>query len=144
METILIVDDDLGFVFWLGQTLDAAGYSAFPAKSAPDAALLISQLNLNIDVAVIDTALSGAIDFIGWLRRAQPDVRAIGIDERGLLSAQIPQLDLIRRRPGTTGADDKAEWVRSVERLLGKTVDAALAHAETPPAAAAAAPTGFR
>jgi hypothetical protein len=37
MVTVLIIDNDLGFMFWLGQILSEAGYAVLPAKSAPEA-----------------------------------------------------------------------------------------------------------
>ena len=34
MDTsILLIDSDLGLLFWLGRILDHAGYQAFPARS---------------------------------------------------------------------------------------------------------------
>src|SRR5260370_6183096 len=47
-RTVLIVDRELGFVFWLSQALDEAGYRAFPAKSIPDANNLLLELNIEI------------------------------------------------------------------------------------------------
>ena len=41
MRTILIVDSDLGFVFWLGRALHDAGYEALPAKDVPEATAII-------------------------------------------------------------------------------------------------------
>src|SRR5579862_1947430 len=60
LKTVLILDDDLRFGFWLGHLLDAATvYSALPARSVPDATLLVRQLNLKVDVLVINLALTG-------------------------------------------------------------------------------------
>ena len=35
MVTVLIIDNDLGFIFWLGQILNDVGYAALPAKLRP-------------------------------------------------------------------------------------------------------------
>ena len=46
-ERILIVDPDLGFLFWLGHTLSTAGYAALPAKGMREACGLVTQLSLS-------------------------------------------------------------------------------------------------
>jgi hypothetical protein len=38
-KTVLIVDEDLGFVFWLGRLLTETGYQAWPARSGVEAAI---------------------------------------------------------------------------------------------------------
>ena len=43
MRSILIVDSDLGFVFWLGRALHDAGYEALPAKDVPEATAIIGR-----------------------------------------------------------------------------------------------------
>jgi len=68
-KTILIVDQDLGFVFWVGQALDRAGYNAIPAKSVVDGIQLVSEGDLFVELLVLSLGLTGAGIFLKLLRR---------------------------------------------------------------------------
>lgn len=75
VATILILDDDLGFSFWLGQSLNAPHCRALPAKSVAEAAALIGQFKLKIDFLIMNPAVPGASDFTRALRREQKHLR---------------------------------------------------------------------
>jgi CheY-like chemotaxis protein len=57
---ILIVSDDLAFVFWLGRALDDAGYEAWPARNVENAAALLEELSDFPDLLVLDPETPGA------------------------------------------------------------------------------------
>ncbi|HKE24889.1 MAG TPA: hypothetical protein VKB88_21150 [Bryobacteraceae bacterium] len=44
MKAVLIIDGDLGFVFWLGKLLADAGYQALPAKGFSEANALLDEM----------------------------------------------------------------------------------------------------
>jgi len=71
VKNILIVDNDLGFVFWLCQALDAAGYETLPAKGVPEATALLAQLEVWVDVLMVRRTLPGADVFAAELRCSQ-------------------------------------------------------------------------
>ncbi len=71
MKNILIVDSDLGFVFWLCHALDAAGYETLPAKGVPEAVTLLTELDVWIDVLMMRRTLPGADVFAAELRWSQ-------------------------------------------------------------------------
>jgi hypothetical protein len=119
LKTVLINDNDLGFVFWLGRLLDAAAYSALPAKSVPDAALLVMQFGFTIDVLAINPALTGARDFIAALHRSQKDVRVIGILDDPHQVVHIPGLNVVRRKPTVFDETAEAGWLECIERVCG-------------------------
>ncbi|HLK48916.1 MAG TPA: hypothetical protein VKT49_12315 [Bryobacteraceae bacterium] len=75
MATILILDNDLGFVFWLGQTLTTPQCTALPALSVPEANTLISQLKLTIDFLIMNPAVPGAAEFTRSLRKQHRQMR---------------------------------------------------------------------
>ena len=84
MKKVLIVDSDLGFVFWLGQALDAAGYDTLPAKGITEANSLLSELNVKIDVLILRRSLRGAEEFASDLRYSQNgQLRTIALTEDG-------------------------------------------------------------
>ena len=53
MQSVLIVDHDLGFVFWLGRALDAAGYCALPAKDVTSALELLNEFPVTVSLLII-------------------------------------------------------------------------------------------
>ncbi len=79
MKTVLIIDSDLGFVFWLGKTLDAAGYQTLPARNASDASALLSQPDARPDLLIVNPSLPGIDSLIGRLRRSQEDLKIIAV-----------------------------------------------------------------
>ena len=71
MKNILIVDNDLGFVFWLCRILDAAGYEAVPATGIPEALAALEELDVWVDVLMARHSLPGADGFAARLRLSQ-------------------------------------------------------------------------
>jgi len=71
VKNILIIDNDLGFVFWLCQALEAAGYETFPAKGVPEAVALLAELEVWVDVLMVRRTLPGAEVFAAELRCSQ-------------------------------------------------------------------------
>jgi DNA-binding NtrC family response regulator len=118
LKTVLIVDDDLGFVFWLGHALDAAAYSALPARTIPDAALLIMQLNLTVDVLLINPRLSGGHDFIATLHRSQGHVKVIGILDYGRQLSHIKGVSAHHTKPTVLDEDSKNDWLQCIRGVL--------------------------
>jgi hypothetical protein len=120
LKTVLIVDDDLGFVFWLGHALDTLSYSALPAKSVPDAAMLVMQLDLRVDLLIINPTLTGAADFISALHRSQKDARAIGILSHPSQIVNIPGISATQSKPTVFDQSAKASWLECVEDVLAR------------------------
>ena len=119
MKTILLVDHDLGFVFWLGQTLDRAGYEALPAKDIAGAVSLIEELQLDVDLLVIQPALSGAAEFVEKLCQDRPTVKVIAAsDPENLTEVLLPGANAFRKKPALTGPADPEEWLSMIEHLL--------------------------
>jgi len=78
-RTVLLVDPDLGFTFWLGQTLDAAGFCAIPAINTRGATELIEDHRLGVDILVIDPLLDDALVFLSWLTQKRPELKTIAV-----------------------------------------------------------------
>jgi DNA-binding NtrC family response regulator len=127
--TILITDKDLGFVFWLGQALDAAGYQAFPARGVADATVLIDEWKLTVDVLVINAALEGVPEFIDKLRQSRPALKVISIlPENGNQPARLPGAFAEQRKPASATDDARTEWLRTIQGALpGQTYIALMA-----------------
>ena len=78
---VLIVDDDLGFVVWLGVSLAAKGYATLPATSASGAQALIAELRVSPDMAMVNLKLAGTIELIKAQHRANPALKVIAIED---------------------------------------------------------------
>jgi hypothetical protein len=93
-KNILIVDPDLGFVFWLGQLLYSSGsHQVLPAKSVTDAKVLIARLNVEVDLLVIGHTLEDSEHLVDNLRRSRNELPVI------YLFGESEEL------PSSTGAD---------------------------------------
>ena len=82
---IIILDDDLAFVLWLGHTLLANGYSAFPATSVPEALRLIQELQgESVDLVIANPVLPGVSELLDGLRTWHVSPKVIAIEDRTL------------------------------------------------------------
>lgn len=68
--TVLIIDQDLGFVFWLGGLFTELGCHAVPTLDCTEAVSITSALNLTIDLIVVNPRLRGVSKMMKQLSRA--------------------------------------------------------------------------
>lgn len=118
-QTVLIVDDDLGFVFWLGRALDESGFAAFPARNIPDAEALLRELRLSPDLLIVNPALPGTTEFLEGLRLSEAGFKVIALSE----DAEQPgasQLGAVATRPKPCRRDEVSElgWLDLIQSVL--------------------------
>jgi hypothetical protein len=121
-KTVLIVDEDLGFVFWLGRLLTETGYQAWPARSGVEAAALLSEIGVHPDLLVINPNSEGAAAFVESQRR-QADFKTIAIqapDEPPQEPASIDRIDAALVKPGRHNDLNAFEWTGVVDSLMMK------------------------
>lgn len=120
METaVLLIDSDLGFLFWLGRALDHAGYEAYPARNVADAITLVSQLQLKVGVLILNCLLPGASEFIATQRLARPNLKVIAIAGTGADQTFCPaEVDAVCCKPAEINEFTKNELVQLVQRVL--------------------------
>jgi len=119
VKTVIIVDADLGFAFWLGHVLDQAGYYALPALSAGGASRLLTELGLTVDLIVINAEVGDAKSFIADSRLANPNLRVIAVLENP--EASLPaflQANLIEHKPAVIDDAARRTWVDTVQLVL--------------------------
>ena len=99
--TVWIVDNDLGFVWWLGEVFTEAGCRTLPALSCEQALALIKSLNVRIDLLVVNPQLPGVVKMLQLLSRAHPNLKivAIGNASVAIPAALRPQASLVRPSP---------------------------------------------
>jgi hypothetical protein len=119
-KTVLIVDRDLGFVFWLGQHLDNIGYQALPAKGSVDATAILRELHVEIDLLIVNPDSDGASALTEALRRSQGHLKVITISSQEKESS-VPfrGANASHYRPSFLDEASKAEWLETIERVLG-------------------------
>jgi hypothetical protein len=118
-RTILLVDSDLGFAFWLGQALDRAGYEAVPTRTPRAATELIEEHRISIDILVIDPYPPDAPSFISRLRQGRPSLKTVAaFPEESDEPLPMIEFDAIKRKPQYRTEEAAAQWVRLVQRLL--------------------------
>ena len=144
VKTVLVVDHHLGFLFWLGTTLENAGYNVVPAVSIPKAHTLLSALTLVPDLLIISPTSLDSADFISMMRSDWPALRVVGVvDEDMPEESRIPvEVDRWVRKPlgaiivegaildqsSDTDSDDQAsreEWLLIVRMALEGNVTSA-------------------
>jgi hypothetical protein len=121
ITTVLIVNRDLGFVFWLGQVLTKAGYQTLPAKSCADGSELISRLNLGIDILVVSNSLASAGVFADALRQSQRRLKVIAVLGAGEepISA-FSGADATQRPPGWVDEGSETEWLKTIKGVSAR------------------------
>lgn len=106
-HTILIVDQDFGFVMWLGHTLALKGYLTLPGTNAREALRLIVDLEIAVvDLVIIDPALPEISLLVDALRGQQADLKVIWIQDSG--------------RRATDIQETHSQWIANVREALEK------------------------
>jgi len=123
-KIVLIVDRDLGFVFWLGQSLDRAGYQALPAKSSADAIALLGRFHFEIDLLILNPFLEGAPALAETLLRSHRHLKIIAaIEEQQPSETRLTGVDASKHKPSVLDKHSRTEWLETIERVCGR-VDA--------------------
>ena len=119
VKTVLIVDDDLGFVFWVGQALDRVGYNALPAKGVAEAKALIESFRIGIDLLMIGAALPDAAAFAAELLMRHTGVKILGLIESGKQPPEsFPGVIGWQCKPDSRDEGWKADCITLVQTLL--------------------------
>ena len=108
---ILIVDDDLGFLVWLGLTLSAGGFVTVPATTSSQAEQLIAELGIRTNLAIVNLALPGMSDLTRGLKRRDASLKVISIQ-----SASGPTLTI---KTDASHSRSKQGWLTLVRKVLG-------------------------
>lgn len=117
-RTVLILDGDLAFVFWLGQTLHEAGHLAYPAKSGKDGTALVNRLKLKVDLLVVGHGPAGVVELAKVLRRSQHRLKVLAAVAAGEDPGSIIQgADAILYKPSTVSTASTIEWLHAIEGL---------------------------
>jgi hypothetical protein len=124
--TALIVDDDLGFVWWLGERFHEAGYQPAPALNPRQAGFLVKELNLKITVVVVNPGLPGARKLIKTLSHSNsPPLKIILIRDPIASTNVLIRAHATLERPSGLEAASRPEWLRELRRILNQAEETA-------------------
>ena len=102
--TVWLVDDDLGFVYWLGSIFTEAGCRALPALSCREAVALMKRLGIEPDLIVLNPHLPG-VDRMLQGRVRHPKIVTIGAPPEALATSIPIHARLERPFVKTQGAE---------------------------------------
>jgi CheY-like chemotaxis protein len=108
---VLIVDEDLGLLYWLGKILAESGYQALPASDNRQAVLLVEQLGVKVDLVIVNRSMLDVIDMIKSPNRGHFSIDVV----------VIPNPDFSEDEPGPPPHTDpswRRAWYRKVLRTL--------------------------
>lgn len=115
---VLIVDDDLAFLWWLGEVFTEAGYQAAPALDCHHALVLLARLGLDLDLLVVNPTLAGAAQMQEILALEHPRLRVILIQNRGDGPHVSIQGNAILERPSRSEPVSRGHWQRKLRGVL--------------------------
>jgi DNA-binding response OmpR family regulator len=124
VKTVLIVDDDLGFLLWISDALAVAEMQAIPAQNVQEADRLIRSLRATVDLLIVNPALAGVAEYAQSLRRVQGHLRVLAlIEETEDSHVVLPGVNAVRSRPEVVDDCVKSEWLDAIRDVLvsGKT-----------------------
>src|SRR5450432_1014608 len=120
-RTVIIIDSDLGFAFWLGHALDRAGQDSLPAASVAGAKSLLAELGVVVDLVVINAGALDAASFVADLRTTQPRCKVIAlVDDPDNPPTDFPLADLVEHKPMPIDESSRAGWIDTVRIFPSK------------------------
>jgi hypothetical protein len=118
MRVVLIVDEDLGFICWLGERLSRAGYQTLPALGTHQAALLLKQLEVAIDILIMDQQFLDVFDVIGTLSSGPRPVKIVPGRNPSPHLLRATHADAVLERPSSADSFGRLAWFRMLIRAL--------------------------
>ncbi|HUB82053.1 MAG TPA: hypothetical protein VMB03_24820 [Bryobacteraceae bacterium] len=117
MKHILIIDSNLGFLFWLGEALAEARHQAWPACNVAEAGAILRSRRLpRLDLLIVNPSVDGALRLVQRLRRARPDLKVLAVDP--VNDEQVRGISDWRVRPQSHDRSAKSQWLRHIERVI--------------------------
>lgn len=116
--TLLIVDGDVGFLWWLGDIFTEEGYHVIPALNCSQALAAVDEFHIQVDLLVVNPALHGVARLVTALDIPGRELRTVLIRE-GLIGFKYPgfRYDASLTRPSSWEPISKTDWLRKLRTL---------------------------
>lgn len=116
MKNVLIVDNDLGAMFWLAEVLVGANYQPWPACTISDAIVAVGRKRtVPLDLVIVNPSLRGAADLISYLRRNRANLRVMALGSHKKMA--LRGVDACLERPTGSDGSERLKWLRAVNRV---------------------------
>lgn len=113
--TVLIVDRDFGFAFWLAEIFTELGCHPVPALDCAKAVSLTPELE-KVDMVVLDPTMPACSKMMQSLTRLHPSVKLVAVV--GEKTDSNIAADAVLKRPSGLMPISRQEWVRRVRQVL--------------------------
>ena len=123
MNSILIVDGDLGFVVWLGRALYEAGYQSLPATSGADAIARMDQFEAAIALLIVSPSvpdLSQLIRRMSLTHRQFPIIVATEIAETPKPLPLDLRPSVFFPKPSVPNEKSKQDWLELIHHVFAE------------------------
>ena len=118
-KSVLVADDDLGFVLWAARILAEAGYPTWPAKTVSDALKWFEEPGANFRLLLIDPSLLGAPYLVQTTRRKYPGFKVALLRKAGDPD-DIGADAVISKPPNVDSPSMVSGWVEKIVRLISE------------------------
>jgi hypothetical protein len=117
-SAVWIVDDDLGFVWWLGEIFVQAKCRAFPALSCAQALSLMRKLNVGVDLIVVNPHMQGVPAMLDTLHRTNGNFKIVSLQDPSEPHVSDLISTITLERPSRADRLSRSEWLKKIRRLL--------------------------
>jgi anthranilate/para-aminobenzoate synthase component II len=115
---VLILDHDLGFVFWLGEIFSEAGCQVVPALNWAQAVSIIEELNLTVDVVVMNPGLPWVQQVLSTLGTQGWRPKIVVIRDEKVKPVGTIHADAILKKPTPSQPISRHETLEQVQEIL--------------------------
>ena len=117
--TVLIVDEDIGFLWWLGEIFREIGFRCFPALNADDAVGIARAPSVQVTLLVLNPRIPAARVVIdAFAQKTPPKILLVTDGDTPRISGFAA--DAFLARPSSTESLSREEWGARIRRLLLK------------------------
>ena len=126
---VLIVDEDLGFVWWLSEMFSAAGCQVVPALNHAEIVSIIRELDLAIDMLVVNEDLAGISETIEAISQSRSP-KIVAIRDHNSPRDNAAGAHATLERPSGFGQVSPKELQAAVKKLVKEVQAARVEHPE--------------
>jgi len=117
-HTALIVEEDIGFLLWLGDLLTDAGYRTIPSSACRQATKFARELGVPIHLTVANLRMKGATSMLRALGAAHHNLKIIAIgapESKG--PVQVPATAILEK-PRGSDIVSREDWIKRINRAV--------------------------
>jgi DNA-binding response OmpR family regulator len=116
-KSILVADDDLGFLLWASSTLAQAGYSPLPASTVNDALKWLDEADFHL--LLINPNLPSASDLVRTVRNKYLQLKVALLSQS--TDARYIGVDAVIPKPANADSSDMVSaWLKKIARLMSE------------------------